>query len=514
MPSGRRATSPVPSPADVGYLGVYPLAFAGLTLLVKERSGLQSSTVWIDGLIAALVVGALGAAVVFEAVLKTVGGRPISIATNLAYPLGDMLLLSLVVAMVALQSWRPDRRSVLLGAGIVCFWAADSMYLVESAQASSGQDSLFNIIGWAGFLLVAIAAWSPSPARAPREATATIWTPISFAIVGLGLLVYATARSVDPLAVALSTAALLGVMLRLVITFRENVAMLNASRREARTDALTGIRNRRQMMLDLEHRFELEPGEAPWHLLILDLDGFKAFNDRFGHPAGDALLARLGGRLAAALGEDGDAYRMGGDEFAALLECSVERLGELTRDASTALSETGHEYRSNHRWAPCPCHWKPARQATLCERPMYASTKTSRGDANCGPSSWKTRFPRRPIVTAAKCARAAAAERSPASSHHPQDRPVAGSLGRLPLGVGLVRGRRFARPGTERLEFVGNRGSTALLAVVGLRSEMLCWFILKIRTNRKRIRATMINTRITIEHPPPRRPPVRPGLRA
>jgi two-component system, cell cycle response regulator len=50
-------------------------------------------------------------------------------------------------------------------------------------------------------------------------------------------------------------------------------------------------------------------------LAIFDLDGFKAYNDVFGHPAGDTLLARLGHRLAVAVGDQGTAYRMGGDEF-------------------------------------------------------------------------------------------------------------------------------------------------------------------------------------------------------
>ena len=84
-------TIPVPSPADIGYLGVYPLAFSGLMVLLRDRAKHVSATLWVDGIIAALVVAAIGAAVVFEAVCATVGGKPISVATNLAYPLGDLL---------------------------------------------------------------------------------------------------------------------------------------------------------------------------------------------------------------------------------------------------------------------------------------------------------------------------------------------------------------------------------------------------------------------------------------
>ena len=61
-------------------------------------------------------------------------------------------------------------------------------------------------------------------------------------------------------------------------------------------------------------------GGSSWlTLCVYDLNGFKDYNDSFGHPAGDALLARFGSRLEAAAG-DGRAYRLGGDEFCVLIE--------------------------------------------------------------------------------------------------------------------------------------------------------------------------------------------------
>ena len=60
-------------------------------------------------------------------------------------------------------------------------------------------------------------------------------------------------------------------------------------------------------------------------LALFDLDGFKHYNDTFGHPAGDALLERLGGNLARLVAGRGRAYRMGGDEFCALFEPATGR---------------------------------------------------------------------------------------------------------------------------------------------------------------------------------------------
>ena len=82
------------------------------------------------------------------------------------------------------------------------------------------------------------------------------------------------------------------------LAIAENRRLLAASREEARTDALTGLRNRRALIADLAARIP-GPGEPSVLLALFDLDGFKAYNDTFGHPAGDALLTRLGERLAA-----------------------------------------------------------------------------------------------------------------------------------------------------------------------------------------------------------------------
>ena len=82
-----------------------------------------------------------------------------------------------------------------------------------------------------------------------------------------------------------------------MLTFRENARLYVLTRHDAVTDALTGLGNRRRLLVDLHAA--LEPDEpAPTLLMVFDLDGFKGYNDTFGHPAGDALLVRLGAKLA------------------------------------------------------------------------------------------------------------------------------------------------------------------------------------------------------------------------
>ena len=91
---------------------------------------------------------------------------------------------------------------------------------------------------------------------------------------------------------------------------------LDVTAQEARTDQLTGLPNRRALLEEFERR---SAGNESFTLTLADLNGFKRYNDTFGHPAGDALLRRLGHKLAAASEGRGIAARLGGDEFCVML---------------------------------------------------------------------------------------------------------------------------------------------------------------------------------------------------
>lgn len=160
----------------------------------------------------------------------------------------------------------------------------------------------------------------------------------------------------------------------------ENVRLLLASRDEAVTDPLTGIGNRRAFKRDLEAR--LLDADSGHELLVamFDLDGFKQHNDTFGHAAGDALLARLAGRLEASTAGTATAYRMGGDEFCLLARTDVADGQRLVRAAVAALSDSGEGWQVGCSWGVA---WMPS-EATrssealhLADGRMYAQ-KSSR----------------------------------------------------------------------------------------------------------------------------------------
>jgi predicted signal transduction protein with EAL and GGDEF domain len=92
---------------------------------------------------------------------------------------------------------------------------------------------------------------------------------------------------------------------------------------EARHDELTGLPNRLSFRRLLEDAATV-PG-APFAVMVLDFDGFKAVNDTLGHQAGDELLRVLAGRFRTAVGDDAVVTRLGGDEFAVLAPAAPTR---------------------------------------------------------------------------------------------------------------------------------------------------------------------------------------------
>jgi two-component system cell cycle response regulator len=331
---------PYPSPCDAGWLSVYPCSYAGLMLLLRSRRRSLPAGLWLDGGIAALGASALVAALVLEPVLAgAVEGASAAVATSIAYPVGDLLFLAIVIWAFASTGWRPDRQWLLLGAGMVASGAADTLYLLGVAHDTYVEGGFIDSIWPISALLMGWAAWQPPDRAALRlGGLRVVLVPAAFALVAIGLLVWDHVHRLSDLAIALSAATLLVGVVRMGVTFLANLRMLEASRHDAVTDALTGLGNRRALMAHLDAATSRES----LLLALFDLDGFKRYNDTYGHPAGDALLKRLGSRLAAAVAPDGTAYRMGGDEFCVLLDGA--RQEEIVEAAAAALRESGEGF--------------------------------------------------------------------------------------------------------------------------------------------------------------------------
>jgi two-component system, cell cycle response regulator len=333
---------PVPSVSDVLWLAFYPAAYVGLVLFVRARVHDFHASVWLDGLVGALAAAALGAALVFGVVAGSDADTAV-VAVDLTYLLADLLLLAFVAGAFALTGWRPGRSLLLLGAALIAGAAADGFVLYGTVTGIDVQTTLMASLWPASALLAGFAAWQPVGGGTPRlSGTRLVVVPVVFAGAAVSLQAYSVVvEPINQLALMLATAALVAAVLRMAATLRENALLLERSRRDALVDPLTGLENRRKLMLDLRRvTHDMSPA-APIALMLFDLDGFKQYNDRYGHPAGDALLTRLGRKLTAAIGREDRAYRLGGDEFCVVGHGSRDRLFELAALAQASLADKG-----------------------------------------------------------------------------------------------------------------------------------------------------------------------------
>jgi two-component system, cell cycle response regulator len=331
---------PVPSVSDPFWLALYPCQYLAMLALTRERVGHTLVATRLDGIVSGFAVASLLACFTMSTAIDSTAGAPFAEKlTNLAYPTADLVLLGAIVSAIALAGWRIDRIWLLLGGAILAWEAADLIYMLGgSHQIGDIADALVatGAVGMATAVVIRPRSRGRLSSGGPRG----LFVPVAFGVVALGLLAVAVPLHVNGVAIGLAVATLALVLGRMLLALKENQALLGASRVEATTDALTGLSNRRKLKTDLG--LALEDG-ASYALVLLDLNGFKSYNDSYGHGAGDALLAQLGEALAKGVRDVGVAYRMGGDEFCVLARDprDVEALGALSAEA---LSTRGNGF--------------------------------------------------------------------------------------------------------------------------------------------------------------------------
>ncbi len=378
-----RDVIPYPSLADALYLGLYPGVYVGLLLLARSRAGRLPWMLWVDFVIVALGFSAVASALVYGRVVDDTGGDPLLVATNLAYPVADALLLGLIAGLLGVFGMRAWRAWSFAIAGFALLAVADTIYLYGTATGSYEVGGVLDAAWPAGMVLVGAAAWQ-TPGRLDGSVLRDrgfLPVPVAAGLSATGLLLLDHYHRLDEVAVWAAGGCVLAVVVRLGGTFRDNGRMLRASRREAATDALTGLGNRRALIAELESRLAVSAPE-PVVLALFDLDGFKAYNDHFGHPAGDLLLQRLGSSLAE-VGSTGRAFRMGGDEFCVLFPANHS--ADLVGRARQALSEEGEGFAvtASAGTVALPSEARTVSDAlSIADRRMYAHKRGGRTSAS------------------------------------------------------------------------------------------------------------------------------------
>jgi diguanylate cyclase (GGDEF)-like protein/putative nucleotidyltransferase with HDIG domain len=221
-----------------------------------------------------------------------------------------------------------------------------------------------------------VSRWAREPFLA-LLARAVSSTFIAFAIMASLTLMLAVLWERSPFL----SAALVGPLAAIALYQRSVHRELKAMRL-ALTDPLTGLGNHRHFHERLQRDLvETEALGLPLTVCLVDIDDFKGVNDRFGHPAGDRVLAQVAGRLR----QDGEAFRIGGDEFALLLSGRDEQEavavadGILTRIAGIE-ADAGEPVRASAGIATYPqAGVEPTDLLRVADKALYLAKEHGKG---------------------------------------------------------------------------------------------------------------------------------------
>src|SRR4051794_22841233 len=294
------------------------LACAGSAVTKRARRGSSALLALALGCAAADAFGAPGALhsiacglaglAVFVMVLARFG-RPLAL-TWLDFVMGACAVASLSVTTGAELPANLAATGVAAALGLARWRLSLAFAFALAGVAALGELPVLAIVPFVA------AAWLREPPAPPAQEFSPIVLAalLAYASTALTLLVVGQFVSLPPVAATLATVTVLTGMARAGLTV---VDRLRASHRQAVTDDLTGLGNRRHLLGRLEQAIRDSEGDIA--LLLIDLDGFKELNDTLGHHAGDQVLRQIGPRLAGAVREHDTMARLGGDEFALVL---------------------------------------------------------------------------------------------------------------------------------------------------------------------------------------------------
>ena len=239
-------TIPYPSVADGLYLMLYGFVIAGLHLL-RGRSAVSLGLV-----VLLLSVTTVWSWLVFSDVVEGAAGGTVAVATTLAYPLLDLLLVAAVVLTLAARGSRGDRMVWLLAAGFLTMALGDSVYATQVAHGTYIDGTLIEVLWPAGALCVAAAAWARRPDVrfdvVDSERAVELLTAIGIG-VGLAILFVDHFERVDGLTLGLTGVTLLAALVQRLVIYRERSRAQRAAEaaetlRHAAMDCVIGFDDR------------------------------------------------------------------------------------------------------------------------------------------------------------------------------------------------------------------------------------------------------------------------------
>jgi len=248
--------SPYPSLSDAFWLSFYVLGFAGFVLLLRKHVAQLGKGIWVDALLGGLTLAAIAAALLLDPILASTGGSVAAVATNLAYPLLDVLVVSVVLAVFAVSGWRPDKRWWLIGGAWALQAVVDTIYLYKAASGTWATGTFLDVSWIAVGLALAYTAWQrPEEARGGElQGWPVLVVPSIFAVVALALTTYDNFYEVNKVAVMLATGSLVLAVVRTAITFADMRSLTRGRELQARHELILNSAGEGIYGLDREGR--------------------------------------------------------------------------------------------------------------------------------------------------------------------------------------------------------------------------------------------------------------------
>jgi diguanylate cyclase (GGDEF)-like protein len=326
-------------------VGAVTFVLAAIALLMRMRVRLERlrPIAGMDGMIGAIAAQTVLALLILgPAAHRYAQAGHSEFAAVLMYPFADVLFLGFVAAATAEIGWRLSGWMVI-ALGLLLMTIGDSIAAAHAVHSAAWSPALASGFWVAAVWSLALSAWIPVPGPSDHRTDQHPAVPVAFSAVMLTLLLICTlVPGTWKATILLAGIGTVIVTVRFGMTLRQNAKLLETARAAATTDVLTGLSNRRQLDGDLETLMRACRRDGSGALVMFDLNGFKAYNDAFGHPAGDELLAALARRLVSAIGKSAAAYRLGGDEFCVMIRPGGDVKTVVAR-ATQALTVTVNE---------------------------------------------------------------------------------------------------------------------------------------------------------------------------
>jgi len=316
--------------SDAMYLLFYPLALLGLQLMISIQQRLTALEI-VDASIIGLGLSTLGAAFALQPVLPHFDGDLNQSFFAIIYPVADLVLVCFLIATVAMQGF--SKRGLFVSTGVLLFALTDFIFLWQNLNMSYIFGSWIDY-GWLlAFIVISESTWNSGANKSVKYSVSPILITLSVFLSATLLTLLAIAPKNFPhfiLIPAIGTLALAFIRMSIALSQARNIGH---ERILARTDDLTTLPNRRRLISEIQN-FATRKGA----LLLLDLDGFKPVNDKYGHEVGDKVLQQVAHRFTRALPIGALLARLGGDEFGILVDGSAESVMEIALALRGTLS--------------------------------------------------------------------------------------------------------------------------------------------------------------------------------